>query len=159
NVAFWFLQDNANCVSTGPSQAWSGNHTDGDLLIVSAFTNGGGVSTIDVYRWNGGASGSLGTTSVAHGVDCKATAGLDAVCATTNSGPSAITGTISTPWLTSNKQDDVGHSLRSAEFFEGGLDLTEKGLGNKCFNVFVGDTRSSQSLTATLFDFARGSLG
>ena len=46
-----------------------------------------------------------------------------------------------------------------SEFFEGGLDLTAKGLGGKCFNTFIGDTRSSQSLTATLFDFARGVLG
>ena len=32
-------------------------------------------------------------------------------------------------------------------------------LGGKCFNVFIGDTRSSQSLTATLFDFALGRIG
>src|SRR5439155_9225181 len=53
NVGFWFLQDNVNCVSPGGSTAFTGNHVDGDLLIVSAFTNGGVVSTIDVYRWNG----------------------------------------------------------------------------------------------------------
>jgi hypothetical protein len=159
NVAFWFLQSNADCASTGGSAAWTGDHVDGDLLIVSAFTKGGGVSGIDVYRWDGGAGGSLNPNSVAHGVDCKTTLGGDSVCATTNSGPDAITGTISTPWLTSNKQDGVGNSLREAEFFEGGLDLTANDLGGKCFNVFVGDTRSSQSLTATLFDYARGQLG
>src|SRR5206468_9640704 len=38
-------------------------------------------------------------------------------------------------------------------------DLTQSGLGGRCFNVFIGDTRSSKSLTATLFDFARGSIG
>ena len=52
NVAFWFLQSGANCVSTGGSTAWTGGHQDGDILIVSAFTNGGGVSGIDAYRWN-----------------------------------------------------------------------------------------------------------
>jgi len=159
NVGFWFLQDEVGCVSTGPSQTFSGNHQDGDLLIVSAFTKGGGVSTIDVYRWNGGANGSLGATSVAHGADCKTTAGGDDVCATTNTGALPINGTISTPWPTSNKQDGVGTTLREAEFFEGGLNLTNTNLGGKCFNVFIGDTRSSQSLTATLFDFARGKLG
>ena len=158
NVGFWFLQDDVGCVSTGPSQTFSGNHTDGDLLIVSAFTKGGGVSTIDVYRWNGGAGGSLGATSVAHGADCKGTAGGDDVCATTNTG-APITGPITTPWKTSNKTDGVGNTLQEAEFFEGGLNLTRTNLGGKCFNVFIGDTRSSQSLTATLFDFARGKLG
>jgi hypothetical protein len=159
NVAFWFLQDDVGCVSTGPSAAFTGNHQDGDLLVVSAFTNGGGVSTIDVYRWNGGAGGSLGTTSVAHGVDCKSTGPGDAVCATTNSGALPITGNITTPWPTSNKQDGPGTTLRISEFFEGGIDLTQANIAGKCFNVFIGDTRSSQSLTATLFDFAKGKLG
>ena len=151
NVAFWFLQSAVACPQGGG--LFQGDHVDGDLLIVSAFTNGGVVSTIDVYRWNGGANGSLGTTPVAHGVDCKTTAGLDTACATVN------TATISTPWLTSNKQDGPGHSLRSTEFFEGGLNLTQAELSGHCFNTFTGDTRSSQSLTATLFDFALGTLG
>jgi len=159
NVGFWFLQDEVGCVSTGPSQTFSGSHTDGDLLIVSAFTKGGGVSTIDVYRWNGDANGSLGETSVAHGADCKTTAGGDDVCATTNTGAFPISGSITTPWPTANRQDAVGTTLREAEFFEGGLNLTNTGLGGKCFNVFIGDTRSSQALTATLFDFSRGKLG
>lgn len=159
NVAFWFLQDDVDCDSTAGTAPFTGDHTDGDLLAVSAFTNGGGVSTIDVYRWNGGAGGSLGTTAVAHGVDCKSTAGADTVCATTNSGTLPINGSINTPWPTSNKQDGPGNTLRTSEFFEGGIDLTASNLGGLCFNVFIGDTRSSQSLTATLFDFARGSIG
>jgi hypothetical protein len=159
NVAFWFLQNKVGCVAASGSQAFTGDHADGDLLVVSAFTKGGGVSTIDVYRWDGGANGSLNPTSKAHGVDCKTTSGGDAVCATTNSGPNAITGTINTQWLTANFKDGVGTKLQAAEFFEGGLNLTAKGLGGKCFNEFIGDTRSSQSLTATLFDYAEGSLG
>jgi hypothetical protein len=138
---------------------FTGDHTDGDLLIVSAFTNGGVVSTIDVYRWNGGANGSLGSTPVAHGADCKGTSGNDAVCATVNGPTNGTGGTITTPWLTSNFKDGTGHSLRTSEFFEGGLDLTKTNLAGRCFNVFIGDTRSSQSLTATLFDFARGKIG
>jgi hypothetical protein len=153
NVGFWFLQDEVSCESTGGSQAFSGDHTDGDLLIVSAFTKGGTVSTIDVYRWNGGATGSLGTTPVAHGVDCRTTGAGDTACATANMGD------ITTPWLTANFKDGVGHTLRAAEFFEGGVNLTAANLGGKCFNTFLGDTRSSQSLTATLFDYALGQLG
>jgi hypothetical protein len=160
NVAFWFLQSGADCVSPGGgSTPWTGNHQDGDILVVSAFTSGGGVSNITAYRWNGGAAGSLGTTPVANGGDCKVNLGADSVCATSNSGPNAITGQITTPWLTSNKDDGVGTKLESTEFFEGGIDLSATNLGDKCFNVFVGDTRSSQSLTATLFDYARGVLG
>jgi len=155
NVAFWFLQSDVNCATAGASQTFTGQHTDGDLLVVSAFTKGGDVSTIDVYRWNGGANGTLGTTPVASGVDCRSATTLpdDPACAAANESP------ITTPWLTANFKQGVGHSLQTGEFFEGGVNLTDSGLGGKCFNVFIGDTRSSQSLTATLFDYARGRLG
>jgi hypothetical protein len=155
NVGFWFLQGEVSCDSPGGNTPFTGDHVDGDLLIVSAFTNGGNVSTIDAYRWNGGANGSLGTTPVAHGVDCRdaATGTNDPVCAVSNRV------NITTPWLTATKQDGVGHTLRTSDFFEGGLNLTQKGLSGKCFNTFTGVTRSSQSLTATLFDFALGQLG
>jgi hypothetical protein len=159
NVAFWFLQSGADCVSAGGSTPWTGHHADGDILIVSSFTNGGGVGTINAYRWNGDDTGFLGTTSVAVGKDCKITSGSDTICATSNSGPNAINTAITTPWLTANSTDGVDHSLQPTEFFEGGINLTQTGLANKCFNTFVGDTRSSQSLGATLFDYARGSLG
>jgi hypothetical protein len=162
NVGFWFLQDsNVACSSPSGNTPFTGNHVDGDLLIVSAFTNGGTVSNVSVYRWNGGANGSLGTTPVALGGDCKTqTPGsTDIACATVNGPTNGTGGTITTPWLTANKQDGVGHSLRTSEFFEGGLNLTKSGLAGKCFNVFIADTRSSQSLTATLFDYARGQLG
>jgi hypothetical protein len=50
------------------------------------------------------------------------------------------------------------------DFFEGGINITEifsesGSTAPSCFNTFVGDTRSSQELTATLFDYARGQLG
>ncbi len=161
NVAFWFLQDAVGCSAPSGHLPFTGDHRDGDLLIVSAFTNGGSVSNVAVYRWNGGANGSLGTTPVAGGGDCKTQLGgnADVVCATVNGPSNGSGGTITTPWLTANKQDGVGHSLRTSEFYEGGLNLTKSNLGGKCFNVFIGDTRSSQSLTATLFDFARGLIG
>jgi hypothetical protein len=155
NVAFWFLQDeNVNCSSPGGSTAFSGDHVDGDLLAVAEFTNGGVVNTIQVYRWDGGANGTLNPDPVAEGVDCGTTTGGDTACGNVNGG--TLTGI---PWLTSNKQDGVGHSLRVSEFFEGGINLTDSNLGGRCFNVFMADTRSSTSLTATLFDFSRGALG
>ena len=155
NVGFWFLQDDVSCVSPGGgSTPFTGDHVDGDLLIVSAFTKGGVVSTVNVYRWNGDATGSLGTTPVAAGVDCKASIASDTVCATVND---PTNGTLNPPWDTANKSGTSTNEV--SEFFEGGLDLTAANLGDRCFNVFIADTRSSQSLTATLFDFARGKLG
>lgn len=170
NVAFWFLQGEVSCDSSAGTASFQGHHADGDLLVVSAFTNGGGVSGIDVYRWNdpdgsGPIVGSLGTNSVGHGVDCISgggTGGGDPLCATTNGGDASTGGlnqAITTPWLTANTGDGLSHTLQPSEFFEGGVDLTSENLGGHCFNTFVGDTRSSQSLTATIFDYALGQLG
>ena len=160
NIGFWFLQSDVNCLSPGGSTDFAGGHQDGDLFIVSAFSNGGDVSTINVYRWNGDdETGFLGTTPVASGVDCRndtVTAG-DTNCAAANR--LVLDGATAIPWLTSNSRDGVGHKLREGEFFEGGLNLTDAGLGGKCFNVFIGNTRSSTSLTATIFDYARGLIG
>jgi hypothetical protein len=165
NVAFWFLQSDADCDASNGTATWTGNHVDGDLLIVSAFTNGGGVSNITAYEWSdadgpGGNPGFLDTNSVANGGDCQSNLGGDDICATTNgSAAPGLNAAISTPWLTANTDDNVGHTLQPSEFFEGGINLTNTGFGDQCFNTFVGDTRSSQSLTATIFDYARGRLG
>jgi hypothetical protein len=155
NVGFWFLQDAVGCETAGGAEDFTGAHHDGDLLIVSAFSNGGTVSTINVYRWDGGEGGGLNPVPVAQGVDCRSntTPPGDSACAVAN------TGDITTPWLTANFKDKVGNKLRTAEFFEGGLNLTDEGLDGKCFNTFIGDTRSSTSLTATLFDYAAGTIG
>jgi len=154
NVGFWFLQDEVACESAGGSTAFSGDHTDGDILVVSEFTQGGSVSTINAYRWDGGANGVLNPGSVAQGSDCAGELAGDDICANVNGG--TLTGI---PWLTSNKQDGPGNQLRSSEFFEGGINLTDTELGGRCFNIFIGDTRSSTSLTATIFDFSLGKLG
>jgi hypothetical protein len=177
NVGFWFLQGKANCESPGGNTAWTGNHQDGDVLVVSEFTRGGGVSGISAYRWAGGASGCVDSKdnpnpktggcnelAIESGGDCKEEEEKDAICATTNSGTLAFNGNIKTKWLTSDATLGVGHTVVPPDFFEGGINLTKAfekagGTAPSCFNTFIGDTRSSTSLTATLFDYARGVLG
>ena len=159
-------------MSTGGAVDWTGSHADGDVLVVSAFTNGGGVSNIDAYRWDGddGCIDNPVNPAVCDGLpigsggDCKASDGGDNICATTNSGPIEENNAITTPWLTSDATLGVGHTVVPPDFFEGGINLTEafEGIGRSapsCFSTFIADTRSSQSVTATLFDFARGQLG
>src|SRR5713101_37186 len=70
-AGFWFVQDStfALCVglhlAAGPSGnvvnnsctasgTFVGHHFDGDLLLVSDFSQGGAVSTINVFVWQGG---------------------------------------------------------------------------------------------------------
>ena len=161
DVGFWFLQSPVACESTGSAVTFTGAHRDGDILVVSEFSNGGVVSTINVYRWDGGANGSLNPTPVGSGVDCRDPNLTlpDPACAASNRTTNGTNGTITTPWLTSNFKDGVGNKLRTSEFFEGGINLTDLQLAGKCFSSFLGDTRSSTSLTATLFDFAAGTIG
>ena len=157
DVGFWFLQKPVACASLGGAADFVGEHTDGDLLVVSEFTGGGTVSTINVYRWNGDdATGQLGQDPVASGVDCRNVSNPnDEACGAANRTP------ITTPWLTAAKtlNPQVGHSLPIAQFFEGGVNLTQSDLGGTCFNTFIADTRSSAETNATLFDFSRGRLG
>ena len=178
NVGFWFLQGSADCVSGTKSTKWTGTHKDGDVLVVSEFTKGGGVSGINAYRWAGGATGCIDSNdnsnaktggcnglAIKSGGDCKSAGNEpDAICATTNSGPLPFNGNIETKWLTSDATLGVGHTVVPPDFFEGGIDITEVfknagGVTPSCFNTFIGDTRSSTSLTSTLFDYARGVLG
>jgi hypothetical protein len=164
DVGFWFLQGDANCTApTGTHPSWTGTHTVGDVLVVSEFTSGGGVSNIFAYKWVGG-SNPLVQIAAASGAggDCKTALAGDSICATTNSGTHQFNTNITTPWLTSDATLGVGHTVVPPNFFEGGIDLTSA-FGTStvpsCFSTFIGDTRSSTSLTATLFDYARGQLG
>jgi hypothetical protein len=173
NVGFWFFRGEVGCESPGGSVDFSGEHQDGDVLVVSAFTNGGGVSNITAYQWNGGCidnpspqtPAACDGLAIGNGGDCKVapTGTTDSICATTNSGPNEENDAITTAWLTANA-GAVGHTVVPPDFFEGGINLTTvfENAGQQvpsCFSSFLADTRSSQSLTATLFDFAGGELG
>src|SRR6266508_1246171 len=148
NIATWFLKDGTvDCTSPGGATNFTGAHQDGDILLVSAFTNGGATANVQAFRWNGNdATGSLGATPIASGQLCGT--GTDDACSTVNRVA------ISPPWAHPDKN---GGALDAFEFFEGGVDVGPAGAAT-CFATAVMNTRSSASLTATLFDYARFSL-
>ena len=152
-VGVWFLQDpSVGCTAPAKigSASFSGHHVDGDLLLLAGFTTGGQVTSIDVYRWTGGADGSLDSTPMLSGVDCKTPAGNDSVCATSNTGP------VTTPWPAEDKDGD--NVLDVSEFVEGGFNLTRLGLDLGCFNKMLITTRGSTSASAPLIDYALGAF-
>jgi hypothetical protein len=168
DVGFWFLKSNASCTPGKNAQNFTGDHVDGDLLVVSEYTQGGGVSTIKAFRWNGGANGSLDTTPILTGVDCQSIGGADQICATVNKtgspGPLlASANPKQVPWLTQTKTSKpsipglTSADLDTGEFFEGGIDLTAAGQSG-CFTEFLADTRSSAEPGATLYDYALGNF-
>jgi hypothetical protein len=138
----------------------------GDVLVVSEFSNGGGVSNITAYRWVGGANPLVQIAqALGNGGDCKSALAGDTICATTNSGTKPFNTNITTPWLTSDATLGVGNTVVPPDFFEGGIDLTQAfqqsggGTAPSCFNTFIADTRSSTTTSSTLFDYTRSSLG
>jgi hypothetical protein len=163
SVGFWFLGDGTvECVhpSGGGSTGFTGNHMDGDTLVVSEFTDGGKVGEIKAYKWVGGPGGYLDTTPLATGGDCADAGPGDTICATINN--TTLTGYGAgedIPWLVETKQpgNTPSNNLDELLFFEGGLNLTANGLG-PCFATFHATTRSSTSLTAALHDFTSGSF-
>lgn len=167
NIGIWFLQDqNVGCAEngTGNGNAFTGNHVTGDLLIVSAFSNGGAVSTILAYSWdsslNGGAGG-LDLLTPSAGVDCRATsaATFDDICGSANSASIAIKWPHASNADGSNGQ--AGSSdIPAATFFEGGIDISNfPALAGKCFTKYLFDTRSAVSTTASVYDYTIGRLG
>src|SRR5262249_565480 len=49
-IGFWFFQ---NAISVNPNGTFSGLHANGDLLILSTFTKGGTVPTLQIFKWVG----------------------------------------------------------------------------------------------------------
>jgi hypothetical protein len=149
NMGIWFLKDpNAACLSTGKTKTWSGAHSDGDIFVVAEFSNGGTTATILAYEWEiptGGGAGFLNPTPVATGGLCGDPDAGDQACAIVNTAP------LNTIW---DSPDKSKGDLDTNAFFEGGVNLGSSVTG--CFATFVANTRSSTSLTATIFDYAAG---
>jgi hypothetical protein len=150
--AFWFLQNRVT-LSNPPRTSnggfeFDGVHKNGDLLVISEFSNGGTKSTITVYTWQ---NGSLVFEAGGPGQKCGGSS-ADAFCGIVNE---STTPTIS-PWTFLDKGGST--DFRQGEFFEAGINLSDPriDLAEECFSSFVAETRSSTSTTATLKDFVLG---
>lgn len=171
NQGMWLLQDKtAGCSATpkGGTLPFTGSHTNGDLLFAVQLTGGGtkpfSASTV-AFMWectNDPVTGVCATSTPGSlvalnggksiGSTCNSpTTGVDEACAITNES-----WNVQTPWPPHNTTSTV---LGPQQFFEGGIDLNEVFQGTApCFNRFITNTRSSQSQTATLFDYTQANL-
>ena len=143
---FWLFQDpKVGCSGSG---SFTGAHIDGDLFVDGLFTNGGGASDVEVFRWNGDdLTGSLGSTPIFTGNVCGAVAGNDTVCGIANNGTIA-----SGPWRSAS-------TMAADTFVEAGLDMTSLlGQNGGCFTTFLADSQSSQSTNSQPKDYASGQL-
>jgi hypothetical protein len=153
DVGVWFLQSGASCSAPTGSVNFTGQHQDGDTLVVAEQTSGGGVSTAKAFRWAANAqfpgdsgcidsndnpnpkTGGCNNLPIATGADCKQASAGDSLCATTNAfcpvprrGPAPPctlpwNSAVTTQWLTADGSN-VDHTISSPDFFEGGIDIT-----------------------------------
>jgi len=154
---FWFFQ---NPVSLNTDGSFSGLHSVGDLLILSDFSNGGGTSTINIYKWVA-SGGDVSTHLLSLG------GGTNQACDRTPPPPAGDpfcgivnrTDGTTAPWPFTDKSGNGTYLI--GEFYEGGINLSAPtiNLGGECFASFMAESRSSTSPTATLKDFVLGGFG
>jgi hypothetical protein len=151
NIGIWFFQQT---VGPNGSGGFTGAHVDHDIFVISAFTGGGGASTVSVFEWDHTCASGVRNPTAGQCADANlrllavpaVSCGTSIYCGITNSA------TTNTTWE---------GNLISPLFFEGGVDLTAafKAVGVTqlpCFSSFLEETRSSQSTTAVLKDFIAG---
>ena len=141
NIGIWLLQGSATCPTpaTGNGNAFVGTHADGDIFLVSAFTNGGGVSNITAYAWSTDLDGDdihnenaddvgLDGEPIAVSADCVLSVSNpnfdDRLCATTNTQATKTPATHDPEWSHYSKQFGVNGGIERSTFFEGGIEIT-----------------------------------
>ncbi len=153
-VGFWFLRGAVGPTGSGkaPGSHFSGAHSVGDVLVLADYTNGGAIATFSVYKWvaSGGDAGAH-LKKFATGVPCTGAPATDDACGATNKD------TVAAPWPFDGRDGGPGE-FPAGTFFEGGINLSNLGLDKGCFTSFIAETRSSQSVSATLSDFASGTF-
>jgi len=153
-VGFWFFRDN---VTRDPADGtFNGEHLDGDLLVLVNMLKGGTENHIQVFKWQSGAVVQVGNEGVSNTTPLCNPAGAgvaaDVACAATNRD-----ATTTAYWPYEQKGVGPTTTIPKLGFVEGGVDATAIS-GITCVSSFLAETRSAQSITATLKDFALGSF-
>lgn len=182
NLGVWFYKDpNVNCTSTsqGGTGEFTGVHTDGDLLLVSEFENGGLNAVLKAFEWDdptpatpedgdeslvqkfsssecADASGSPGNTHPANAPGSN----VKTLCGMVNNT------SIFPAWVPSTKGAGGGGpkpavgELQQNLWGEIAANLTQTtGLGaNTCFSKVLIETRTSSALDSNLFDYMLASV-
>ena len=151
SVALANADSNGNCVKpAGASNCkFTGHRTNGDTILSIEFTNGGALGSINVREWIDNQYVLVATLA---GTGCIGADGNpgDDLCGFTNE--------ITIPgggWPSFNNHGATITSLPTNAFTEVGVDITDLFDGlTPCISTFMGKTRSSDSFTAELKDFA-----
>jgi hypothetical protein len=143
--------------SAGPSDGspceFIGNKSEGDLIISLDYTKGGDLGSFEVRKFSNGNYVEVVTLP---GPGCNDTfngTAADAICGFTN-GETIDGG----GWPSYDSHNAVITQLPKNSFAEFGINVTEALDETPCFASFGAHTRTSQSFTSELKDFAVGSF-
>lgn len=154
HMDFEFMQAQIG-LSTPCGGTFIGHRTEGDLLVAVDFTGGGTTAGASVYQWHcladpspqpadGTVCDPVGTTPPQHYEQILA--------------PTFLTFTVNAidvpcgGWVCRDKTGTTA-TVTAHDFLEGGIDLAGIPFGG-CFNSFLPHTRTAQSFTSALKDFA-----
>ena len=177
-VGFWILKNPIGLLCGGD---FAGQHAVGDVLVVTNFTSGGGVGTVNIYKWREAGGPDTGEPDDLLGGGANEThPNLDLLAVQQdcdfigfNIGPGC--GSVATlsnedgqtpetsPWAfvpkqTGNNPYQPGQ-YPPQTFFEGGINLDHPDIQlSGCFSGFVAESRASQSLSAQRHDFLLGNF-
>jgi hypothetical protein len=141
------------------------HHTNGDVLALVNFNNGGTLGLSAVFVWsgadgNGGGSYQQALTGNGAAADCKTIADPNNFCSTSNTAN--LTNEPVWPYTAKNQKGKTITSYTPSAFIEGGINLNAIPNSGSCFPSFLAETRSSAGpssglgLTAQLKDLAFG---
>lgn len=164
NIGIWFFQKSVICNPT--TGKFSGSHTTGDVLVLSAFTVGGTTPTIAIYEWDPACLAGVKNPTIGQCADANlrvlfsAAVLCDSGGSVSGSPACAITNTNNIPvsWPYPTAASTTPSTVPTQAFFEGGADISFLLQKKVCFTTFLEETRSSQSTTAVLKDFIGGAF-
>ncbi|HEU4633922.1 MAG TPA: hypothetical protein VFS22_08060, partial [Flavisolibacter sp.] len=137
-IGIWLLKGPLS-ENPAPANTFTGQHTNGDVLITSKFTNGGTQPNITVRTWQNGV--------------------LSSAIVPPSGKAKVNSSTLDVPAVFQNFQSKFGalNKYPAGAFFEGELDLDDLG-GDACFTRFLFETSQSQASTEALGDFLLGNF-
>ncbi len=150
NIGFWLFQDDVGPIDGG---RFSGQHTNGDVLVVAEIVKGGSTGRIEAYKYDDVTGVYTNSSKTLSDVDTDDT--------TLNAIVNSVS--IASPWPHVAKNGPANF-MPAITFFEGFINikkLIEEGEldeGANCFSTFIIETRASFSISSILEDFVAGNF-
>jgi hypothetical protein len=157
HMDFEFMQSQIG-LSLPCGGSFTGHRTEGDLLVAVDFTGGGTTAGASVYQWHCVADLPLPGVQPADGTVCDPSGATPPQHYEQILIPTFLTFTVNAVdvlcggWVCRDKTG-VTTTVVAHDFLEGGIDLAGIPFGG-CFNSFLPHTRTAQSFSSALKDFA-----